>query len=508
VLVHLTLPDGSQPLDTLTTCPAKELGPSQRQRLALDALSGPTPISQLARQHQVSRKFIYHQAHQAQHALDHAFNPEPPDSDDRVLFYLPVTKAWIRQFVLALIFIGHSSFRGVTELLRDLFDYHLSVGTVHNIVEQAVDTARQINERQDLSRVRIGADDEIFQARCPVLVGVDTESTYCYLLRQEEHRDADTWGVRLLELVDRGFAPEATIADFGSGLRAGHEQALPGVVCRGDVFHALYELGPLVRYLENRAYETINARTQFERKQAAAERRQGRKKQDLAQKLRYARQAEAKAITLAGDVALLARWLREDILSVAGPESAIRRELYDFVVVELRAREPACPHRIKPVRQLLENQRDHLLAFAVDLDRDLAALARRWQIGSATAREVLEMQALPVYDPRRWWREAALRETLRGRYHGVSADVEELSAQVVRASSLVENLNSRLRNYFFLRRCLGENYLVLLQFFLNHRRYLRSEHPHRVGKSPTELLTGEPHGHWLELLGYTPYVRS
>ena len=341
----------------------------------------PHPSLELAQQHQVSRKFVYQQAHKAQQALDRRLHPDPPARDDRVLFYLPVTKAWIRQFVLALVLIGHSSFRGVTELLRDLFDYHLSLGTVHNIVAQAVATARPINERQDLSRVRIGADDEIFQAGRPVLVGVDTESTYCYLLSQEEHRDADTWGVRLLELADRGFAPEATVADFASGLRAGHEQALPGVACRGDVFHALNELGPLVRYLENRAYEAIDARTKLERKQAAAERRRGRKEPALAQKLRYARQAEAKAIALAEDVALLARWLREDILSVAGPESAIRRELYDFVVAELRAREPACPHRIKPVRQLLENQRDDLLAFAVELDRDLAALARQWQIG-------------------------------------------------------------------------------------------------------------------------------
>jgi hypothetical protein len=470
-------------------------------------LTGSAPLSRIAQQHQVSRKFIYHQAHKAQQALDHAFAPEPP-GDDQVLFYLPVTRAWTRQLVLALVLIAHCSFRGVTELLRDLFDYPLSVGTVHNIVDQAVATARQINLRQDLSRVRIGADDEIFQSGRPVLVGVDVESTYCYLLSQEEHRDADTWGVRLLELVDRGFAPEATIADFGSGLRAGHEQALPGVACRGDVFHALYELTPLVRYLENRAYEAIDARTKLERKQAAAERRQGRRPQDLAQKLRYARQAEAKAITLAGDVAVLARWLREDILSVAGPEFAIRRQLYDFVAAELRARESACPHRIKPVRQLLENQREHLLAFAVDLDRDLAALSQQWQIGSATAREVLEMQALPMSDRRRWRRETALRATLRGRYHGVCADVEELSARVVRASSLVESLNSRLRSYFFLRRYLGEDYLALLQFFLNHRRYLRSEHPHRVGKSPTELLTGERHGHWLELLGYAPYVRS
>jgi hypothetical protein len=120
----------------------------------------------------------------------------------------------------------------------------------------------------------------------------------------------------------------------------------------------------------------------------------------------------------------------------------------------------------------------------------------------------LQVQFLPAWDPNRWRREAALRETLRGRYHGVCADVQELSHQVVRASSLVENFNSRLRTDFFLRRQLGPDYLTLLQFFLNHRRYLRSEDPSRVGKSPAELLTGEPHAHWLELLGYTRFARS
>ena len=106
--------------------------------------------------------------------------------------------------------------------------------------------------------------------------------------------------------------------------------------------------------------------------------------------------------------------------------------------------ESACPDRIRPVRSLLENQRDNLLAFAVELDRELAALAQEWQIGVTTAREVLQVQSLPTWDPQRWRREAALRATLRGRYHGVCADVQELSDRVVRASSLVENLNSRL----------------------------------------------------------------
>ena len=65
-----------------------------------------------------------------------------------------------------------------------------------------------------------------------------------------------------------------------------------------------------------------------------------------------------------------------------------------------------------------------------------------------------------------------------------AADVQDLSDRVVRASSMVENLNSRLRNYFFLWRLLGADSLTLLQFFLNHRRYLRSEVPNRMGKSP------------------------
>jgi hypothetical protein len=499
--------DGPATVTADVSCPAKQLRPQQRQDLAIQVLAGAETVSELARQHEVSRKFVSQQVDTAEQALSQAFTP-PQTPADKVLFYLPVTKAWLRKLVLCLVLICHSSTRGVVELLRDLFDYEISLGSVHNIVHSAVPEARRINQQYDLSPIRIGLLDEIFQADDPVLVGVDARSTFCFLLSQEPHRDAITWGVRLLELADRGFAPEANVADFGSGLRAGHKEAFGDLPCRGDVFHALYNLGPLVRYLENRAYEAMEVRAKLERKQATAQRRRGRKDPSLATKLSSARKAEAKAIALADAVALLARWLRDDILSVAGPESAIRRDLFDFVVAELRARESACPHRIRPVRTLLENQRDNLLAFAVDLDRDLTTLAQEWQISVTTAREVLQVQSLPTWDPNRWRREAALRETLRGRYYGVCADVQELSDQVVRASSLVENLNSRLRTYFFLRKQLGPDYLTLLQFFLNHRRYMRSEDPNRVGKSPAELLTGEPHAHWLELLGYTRFARS
>ena len=71
-----------------------------------------------------------------------------------------------------------------------------------------------------------------------------------------------------------------------------------------------------------------------------------------------------------------------------------------------------------------------------------------------------------------------------------------------------ENLNSRLRSYFFLRRHLGDEYLDLLRFFLNHHRFMRSDRPERVGKSPAELLSGEAQSHWIELLGFETSHRN
>ena len=486
--------------------PARALPAQARQYLACAALAG-QPVSDLAARHDVSRKFVYQQLRHAHEALDRAFAPPPGPAG--VLFWLPVTKPWLEQLVLALALVCHSSQRAITEVLRDLFDYPLSLGSVHGILQRAAATARAHTGHQDLGGVHLGAHDEIFQARWPVLVGVDVPSTYCYLLSRERQRDALTWGVRLLELAERGFRPEATVADGGAALRAGQELALPGVPCFGDVFHLFYEeLGPLVRYLDNRAYEAIAARDQLERRQAAAWRQRGRQELGLAQQLRHARPAEARALALADDVALLVGWLRQDVLALAGPDLATRQELYDFVVAELQARQAQCRHRLGPVVKLLRGQRDTLLGFAAALDRALAAVAATQRVPEALAREVLALQALAPRDPRRWPREAAVRQRLGRRYHPLRVAVARLPGRVVRASSVVENLNSRLRNYFFLRRQLGPDYLALLQFFLNHRRFLRSAHPERVGKSPAELLTGQAQSHWLELLGYTRFART
>jgi hypothetical protein len=493
------------------SCPAKALKPSQRLTMGLQALAGTQSITGLADAFDVSRKYVYRQAATAQAALQDAFTPSAA-ADDLPLFYLPVTKNWLRQAALSLTLTCHSSYRGVVEFCRDILDVHWSVGTVHNIVRAALDKARPYNLGQDLANVGIAGLDEIYQNRQPVLVGADIASTYCFLLSLEDHPDADTWAIRLLEAQERGLAPQATVADFGSGIRAGVKLALADIPCRGDVFHALAEITAVATYLEKRAYDAIATHHKLQQKKAKVQRRARRDQtgqvHSLGCKASSAAQVAAEAVSLADDIALLTRWLRHDVFAVSGLPYADRCALFDFILTELQARAPLYRLQLDPVCTVLKNHREQLLAFAAQLDQDLADLAAQFEVPVAVVRALLDLQVLNQRQPKRWQKEAALRQQLRHRFYHLQQAVHELADQTVRASSVIENINSRLRSYFFLRRQIGSDYLVLLQFFLNHRRFQRSERSERVGKSPAELLTGQSHPHWLELLGYTRFSQN
>lgn len=183
------------------------------------------------------------------------------------------------------------------------------------------------------------------------------------------------------------------------------------------------------------------------------------------------------------------------MLAVAGPCLAQRQELLAFVRGELQAREGQCPHRLAPVRRALHRQQPTLLALVAEVDRDIASLAAYARVPEAVARELVAVQELSPARAARWPREAARRAWLGGRYHDLSGLVAALRAGAVRAGSAVENLNSRLRNYFFLRKEVGGGYLELLRFFVSHRRFARSAHAERVGHSPAERLTGRAQPH-------------
>ena len=339
-----------------------------------------------------------------------------------------------------------------------------------------------------------------------MLVGIDLDSTYCYLLAPEAHRDAETWAIHLWDLMAQGLQPDYVVADGGQGLRAGQALAWPEVACDGDVFHGLQPVTRLVGILDKRAYAAIAQREKREQQTPQAD-HQGQD-HSLSPALANARAQEASAIALADEVRTLAQWLREDILALAGPDAATRQSLYDFVVASLQALDALAPSRLRPVWRTLANQRDTLLAFATRLDQQIEALAQQFDVSPFLVRDLLALMSLPRTTTAYWAKAGALHRQLHGHFFPLQQALDERCQHLHRASSLVENVNSRLRNYFFLRRQIGPAYLELLRFFLNHQPFPRSQKPERRGKSPAERLTGQAHPHWLEMLGFTRFTRA
>jgi hypothetical protein len=228
--------------------------------------------------------------------------------------------------------------------------------------------------------------------------------------------------------------------------------------------------------------------------------RSGRRAAPTAERWQAAQAVEAQAIVLADDLALLFEWMRTDVLGLAGESPEARAVLYDFIVQELAQRQNLCPHRLRPLVKTLRNHRQVLLGSVRALEERLVDLAPDLQVPLAELWNLCRLEALDRNRPLYWQRRAEAIRRLGPAWPVVQVAVQEALRQTPRASSMVENLNGRLRCYFYLWRQASRPYLQLLRFYLNHRRYARSAHTDRVGKSPYELLTGRTHPFWLDLL--------
>jgi len=440
-------------------------------------------------------------------APDNGPNPMPaaaaPDPQPTLL-WVAVTPQRIEQLVLSLLLVGHSSYRAVQEILATAFNYSLSIGSIHNLVRQAAKRAAELNRQQDrrlLGSIAVGAHDEIFQGNRPALVGVDLQSSYCYLLAGVSHRDVDSWSVPLLELQEAGLSLCYSVADGGHALRLAQQQCWPGVPCHGDVFHAFRALNRVCASLDRRALGSMQAVEEF---QARLQRcwKKG-EAAHLGRALHAARANERQLVEAADDLRVLSQWMRQDVLGLKGPDPAVRRELFDWIVKEIAQRAAIGGRLAKAAAKALAAGRDRLLAFAQELERQLQRAAEAVGLPLHLIKRVYELEKGDEGDAAYWQERSKLEHQLGGRLEAARRAVAAALAATHRASSLVENLNSRIRCYIFLRRQVGrEDFLELLRFFFNHHVLVRSRSGRRRGRSPAAALAGEGHPHWLEMLRY------
>jgi hypothetical protein len=311
-------------------CPAKSMTTDLKKRVALDALSNKKTITRLADENNTNRKFIWQQSGKAQSALETVFKVSHASNDD-VIYSLPVTKAWIEQLVLALMFLGHASYRNIAMILKDLLDYDISTGTINTIFSTAVKQARKNHKSEDLTNIEVTANDELFHNNKPILTGIDTKSLYCYLLTSEDKRDEDTWAVHLMDVEIKGLNPQRTIGDDAKGLVAGHKLVFPEADYHYDNFHLSRTLMDLRRYFRNQLKTTITALNDIEGRT-----RHSMSDSEYSDTVSLSKKEVDRIRGISTDLDTLISWLEHDILNKAGPTPEDRRELYDYVVDEFK----------------------------------------------------------------------------------------------------------------------------------------------------------------------------
>lgn len=346
----------------------------------------------------------------------------------------------------------------------------------------------------------------LFHWQKPILAAVDIPSRFCALLATEDYRDEDTWGIHLLDLDKQGYHPDLAILDGGKGLVAGHKIALPNTKLQHDHFHIIKDIKDCGQFLKNeeasavtmtlKLYNRSNQNNNDEKKKIALDAFQG-----ALANLSVIEETHKK-------FKLLTQWLQYDVLQLSGYPPKDRAIMYDFILFEMEKLLADHPHRIKEVVTSLRTQRNALLDVANLLNDKFNEIAKYFKLSLATIWEICYLTRYE-FDSMKYNKKSSELETLIGEtYDDVEDAVLFVLEKTHRCSSMVENFNSRLRPYLDERKMVTQKHLGLIQFYLNHKPFMRSQHKAFVNKTPAEILTGKTHNSWLEMLGFSSWVNQ
>ena len=467
--------------------------------IALKSIRKEQPISKIATDYGCSRNTVYKQQTVAINAIDQAFNTST--DDDKVLFYIPVSKQTIHTMVVMLHLICRSSFRGIITFLSSLFGFDISIGNVTNIINRAAENADAINRSYDLSKIKTSSSDELFHRNQPILATVDVPSRFCAQAELNSSRDGNAWGVSLLFLEEQKYKPDTVIVDGAKGMAKGYQEVFPDTKIRNDHFHTIRDLKDTARFLRNKTQSMLTVAGKSYDKITKA------KNNDLKEKAMFQFEQDFAKFSQLAEVSqkftTLSNWMQYDVLQLAGYNPEQRAELFDFILVELEQLANTYPHRIQKILKSLKFQRDKLLDVANTLNDKFTTLAKKHNVKLSNIWSICYL-ARYDYESIKYQQKSAIFEQELGYelYEQIEDEVLLTLENTHRCSSIVENFNSRLVRFIPQSKHITQKMLNLYRFFLNHSPFMRSCHKHREGKSPAEALTGIKHDLWFKMLGF------
>jgi hypothetical protein len=456
-------------------------------------------MTAIAQCYQISRTFLYQLLFMANLQLTTLF------SEEKLLFQKD--HRHFEQLILLLRLEGTCSLLSIAAIVNALEYHPNSVGYLSQFFHSA-GHALPSTLRMPSKTMVFYLSDEIFALHAPILVTIDARSTTILNIELASDRSADTWRAHFEALEKHQFVSLGLASDRGLGLVAGYRAACDMALWVADYFHEFRDLFEVLHHVERQAYMAIEKEYDALQKFARA-----KSEANLHKRLHHydtAHHACEQAMALYDHLAMLLHLLRE-ALQLCSSHGRLRTQqnvrseltlLFDMLA-ELDC--ATVTTTLKPIRTHLD---DIVVPFAQAeaIDAELRAIVPHEAfefLVLAWHHEHLSYQssAQPKryhHREREFWLASA--EGLVGDEFGtLKALVFDKLDSIVRASSLVEMVNSLLRPY--LNSCKGQitqATLNLIMFYHNHRRYKSGK---RQGKAPIELLTGKPlEAPWWELL--------
>ncbi|NOY73070.1 MAG: hypothetical protein GXP14_11995 [Gammaproteobacteria bacterium] len=457
-------------------------------------------MSQLANQSAISRTFLYQLMNQAILVLSLCF------SDRSSLKSETSDRHW-HELILLLRLEGKCSISSITEILN----YQGLSPSCHGTLSERFKTdGSQLPNtlKTDQPYYVMYLADEIFACHRPILITIEPVSTAILRIELSPNRNAATWKNHFQQIQAHHYCALGLGSDRGTGLTKGFTEACPDKPWYSDHFHELSDLYQYLTRLENQAYAMIEQESECLRKFNNA-----RSSDHLHKRLSAYEQAVASAHQMITRYDQLQFLVKNVSASLQFFDTQGRPQTPDTAKETIRIALDLMPAwgdtALNDITQTLwlhiDDITDCLKQASVCYDQltDLVPIDARDSLCLAWQH----------------WHQTHQTKSATKRYHQSECDfwlgcvepflgesaqtvIDEAFARLnamVRASSLVEMVNSHLRPY--LNACKGQitqETLNLIMFYHNHRRYKAGK---RQGQAPIEILKRQTlDKHWVELL--------
>jgi hypothetical protein len=457
-------------------------------------------MTQIARDFHISRTFLYQLTWAAQHQLETLFSDpqhlvEPPD-------------LLLEPWMLLLRLEGKCSIPSLSSIFKQVGYQPNSVGYLS---ESLQDYGRCVPSTLSMphQKVVVYLSDEIFAIRTPILVTIDAQSTAILKIELASDRSAKTWETHFKDLSTHRFHSLGMASDRGVGLKAGYEAACQDGFWVCDQFHEFQDLFNHCHQLERQAYHAIAKEHEAAEKFANA-----KSEANLQKRLEQYEQAHQvcdHAIERYDQLDLLLDMLSATLhlCSDSGRLRTVEGVRSDLSLIlslmEEDIHDKKLPKLLKPIRSHMDDilvpfrqvERIHSDLLERMPEQVVDAFALAWHHDHLCYQSHGKKKQYHRRESEYWLNFVA--GLLGDQFDEFKALVFEKLDSIVKASSLVEMVNSLIRPY--LNSCRGQitqETLNLIMFYHNHRRYKGGK---RQGKAPIELLTGEAlEADWVELL--------